>query len=63
MKTGMLAAESIYKSHDNLEGKELKDYENSVKESWVAQELKQSRNFKGGFEKGLWAGMLHGGLT
>ncbi len=63
MKTGMLAAESIFKSHDDLESKELKDYENLVKESWVTKELKKSRNFKGAFEKGLWAGLLHGGIT
>jgi len=49
MKTGMLAAESIFKSRENLESQELKDYEVAVKESWVAKELKQSRNFKGGF--------------
>ena len=63
MKTGMLAAESIFKSQDELISNELKDYEVSVKDSWVAKELKQSRNFKGGFEKGLWAGLLHGGIT
>lgn len=63
MKTGMLAAESIFASYEDLDNKELKDYEKSVKESWVAKELKESRNFKGGFEKGLWAGLAHGGLT
>ena len=31
MKTGMLAAESIFRSFDELEGKELKDYEVSVR--------------------------------
>jgi len=36
MKTGMLAAESIFRSFDELEGKELKDYEVSVRESWVS---------------------------
>jgi electron-transferring-flavoprotein dehydrogenase len=34
-----------------------------VRNSWVAKELKESRNFKGGFEKGLWFGMAHGGLV
>ena len=40
MKTGMLAAESIFKSQDELISNELKDYEVSVKDSWVAKELK-----------------------
>lgn len=63
MKTGMLAAETIFKSHENLDSQELKSYETSVRDSWVAKELKESRNFKGGFEKGLWAGLIHGGIT
>ena len=66
MKTGMLAAEAVFdaaKTGSELEGKELTNYEKSVHSSWVADELKQSRNFKGGFEKGLWFGMAHGGLV
>jgi len=63
MKTGMIAAETIFKSHENLDSQELKSYETSVRDSWVAKELKESRNFKGGFEKGLWAGLIHGGIT
>lgn len=62
MKTGMLAAETIFKS-EILEGVELVGYEKEVRSSWVAEELKASRNFKSGFERGLWAGLVHGGLT
>ena len=66
MKTGMLAAEAIYedfkKNDGELSVKELTSYESSVHSSWVAEELKASRNFKGGFEKGLWFGMAHGGF-
>ena len=66
MKTGMLAAEAIfndYKKNDGeLSSNELKDYEQAVRSSWVADELKQTRNFKSGFERGLWAGLAHGGL-
>jgi electron-transferring-flavoprotein dehydrogenase len=65
IKTGMIAAESIY-SHA-LSGKDLaeadiNDYQENVKNSWVWKEMKESRNFKGGFDKGLWAGLLHGWL-
>jgi electron-transferring-flavoprotein dehydrogenase len=63
MKTGMLAAEEIFKNAEDLDGKDLSGYESSVKSSWVAEELKASRNFKSGFERGLWAGLAHGGLT
>lgn len=48
MKTGMLAAESIFKNLEagkELAGAELKDYEQSVKDSRVCKELKESRNF------------------
>lgn len=66
MKTGMLAAEAIYdnfsKNEGEVTGDELASYETNVRSSWVAKELKESRNFKGGFDKGLWAGMVHGGL-
>ena len=66
MKTGMLAAEAIYdnfsKNEGEVTGDELASYETNVRSSWVAKELKESRNFKGGFDKGLWAGMAHGGF-
>jgi len=67
MKTGMLAAEAIYdnfsKNESELTSDELTDYEANVRSSWVAEELKESRNFKGGFDRGLWAGLAHGGLV
>lgn len=64
MKTGMLAAEAIFDAaqKEELDSKELKGYETNVRSSWVAKELKESRNFKSGFEKGLWVGLAQGGL-
>lgn len=46
MKTGMLAAESIFNALQNCaEGGEiLDDYENRVRQSWVYEELHQARN-------------------
>ena len=49
-------------SDKDLAGDELFEYEKNVRDSWVVKELKESRNFKGGFEKGLWFGLLHGRL-
>ena len=63
MKTGMLAADSIYDhviNGNTLESSEITSYEKTVRDSWVVKELKESRNFKGGFDKGLWYGLLHG---
>lgn len=65
IKTGMLAAESIFQKIElgqEIDGVEIKDYEAMVKKSWVYSELKKSRNFKNGFDKGLWFGLLHGWL-
>lgn len=65
MKTGMLAAEAIFeaaKNDNGLENADIKNYEKNVRNSWVAEELRQSRNFKAGFEKGLWFGLAHGGI-
>lgn len=47
IKTGMLAAESVYKDlAGSDEGyKELSDFDKSVNESWVYEELQRSRNF------------------
>lgn len=59
----MLAAESIFgrvSSGKDLDGVQISEYDENVKNSWVYKELKESRNFKGGFDKGLWFGMLHG---
>lgn len=46
MKTGMIAAETIYealKKNDNRQ-QDLKHYEQAIKKSWVYDELHQSRN-------------------
>ena len=66
MKTGMLAAEAIFEKHmkgEDLSKQSLYNYQKSYEESWVAKELYTSRNFKSGFDKGLYVGLLHGGLT
>ena len=66
MKTGMLAAESIYnklEAGQELAGAEITEYEQNVRDSRVVKELKEGRNFKGGFERGLWAGIVHGALV
>ena len=67
MKTGMMAAEEIFKVHQNeeteLEKADISSFQNAYKDSWVHDELFTSRNFKSGFDKGLYRGLVHGGLT
>jgi len=64
MKSGMLAAESIF--HAILQGENkpplLTEYEDSVRKSWIAQELKQVRNIRPAFRWGLQAGLIYAGI-
>mmetsp|Transcript_33663 Transcript_33663/g.38734 ORF Transcript_33663/g.38734 Transcript_33663/m.38734 type:complete len:205 (+) Transcript_33663:1083-1697(+) len=63
MKSGMIAAETIFSVFDKdeeLAGKELVEYEQAVQDSWVMKDLKKWRNFKLGFKKSLWFGLIHG---
>jgi electron-transferring-flavoprotein dehydrogenase len=61
MKTGMQAAESIQKAlaAGDTGQAELKDFEESVKASWVHKELHRGRNFGPGLHK---LGMFLGGV-
>jgi electron-transferring-flavoprotein dehydrogenase len=59
IKSGMLAAEAIYK---NLKGEgELSAYEEAVEESSIAKELYQVRNTRQAFQKGFIVGSLLAG--
>ncbi len=58
MKSGMIAAESIY---DNLQdwGGECTSYSDNIKKSWLWDELKSVRNIRPGFHKGLLSGLIN----
>jgi len=61
MKSGMLAAETIFEAIEN--GKEdLGNYEKKIKESWIAQELYRSRNIRPSFNFGLWFGLIYSAI-
>lgn len=54
MKSGMLAAESLFKvlnTPDAIGGQDLQDYSHSVKDSWLYDELYRSRNFGAALHK------------
>jgi electron-transferring-flavoprotein dehydrogenase len=64
MKTGMLAAETIYEAllKNDFSAGSLQAFEELWQKSWVRDELWSVRNFHQGFEHGFWRGTLHGAL-
>jgi len=62
MKTGMLAAETVFEAllKNDFSAKTLQAYEAKWRTSWVRDELWKVRNFHQGFEGGFWSGVLHG---
>ncbi len=64
MKSGMLAAETIFEAllkADTLIAT-LGWFEDKWRSSWVKDELWKVRNFHQGFEHGFWRGSIHGAL-
>ncbi|KAG8226169.1 hypothetical protein J437_LFUL007406 [Ladona fulva] len=70
MKSGMLAAESIFEALTNegaqsaTQGVEPKSYEDKIRQSWVWSELKSVRNVRPSFHNslGLYGGLLYTGI-
>jgi electron-transferring-flavoprotein dehydrogenase len=64
IKSGMLAAETIYEAlcaQDSSAAK-LTGYEKKIDESWIKKELYEVRNFHQAFHGGLWKGLFLSGL-
>jgi electron-transferring-flavoprotein dehydrogenase len=61
IKTGMLAAETIFEAllAGDTSARTLSAFPAKVEESWVAKELRAVRNFHQGFKHGLWMGLVH----
>ncbi len=63
IKSGMIAAESIFQSLNDKKnegyGWECESYTDNIKASWLYKELHKVRNIRPGFHWGLWAGMAH----
>ncbi len=64
IKTGMLAAETIFEAlvREDWSEASLKQFEAKWRASWVHDELWKVRNYRQGFEHGFWPGVLHAGL-
>jgi electron-transferring-flavoprotein dehydrogenase len=65
MKSGMLAAETIWEAIEagSFESSTLASFDRRFRESWAYSELRTSRNFHQGFHNGIWAGLLNAGLS
>lgn len=57
MKSGMIAAESIFSQLDGID--ECKEYEKNIRDSWIAKELYQVRNIRPAMNWGLWKGLAY----
>jgi electron-transferring-flavoprotein dehydrogenase len=71
MKSGMLAAETAFKTITSSESEsesssaaDMSGYETAVKDSWIWDELKQVRNLRPSFHNplGMWGGLAYSGL-
>ena len=64
MKSGMIAAESIFESLQETQnwGTECTRYPENLEKTWLWSELKAVRNIRPGFHKGLWAGLINAAI-
>lgn len=64
MKSGMIAAETIFESllKDDCSESGLQGYKTAIAESYVGRELYKSRNWHQAFDKGLLTAMIKAGL-
>ncbi len=64
MKSGILAAETLFDAllHNDFSIDRLKSYDERFRTSWAYEELHAARNFRKGFDKGLYAGLVQAGL-
>jgi electron-transferring-flavoprotein dehydrogenase len=64
IKSGMLAAETIYEAlcAGDTSAAKLSAYQVKIDRSWLKKELWEVRNFHQGFHFGLWSGLVNAGL-
>jgi electron-transferring-flavoprotein dehydrogenase len=64
IKSGMLAAETVYEAlcAGDTSARKLGHYQNKLEQSWIKQELWAVRNFHQAFHDGLWKGLFQAGV-
>jgi electron-transferring-flavoprotein dehydrogenase len=65
MKSGMLAAETIWQALEAgaFDRETLASFERRFEDSWAYAELRTARNFHQGFKNGLFSGLINAGLS
>jgi electron-transferring-flavoprotein dehydrogenase len=65
MKTGLLAAETAYEAiqRGDTSAKQLTQFDERVRQSWVAREMLPVRNVHQSFRYGLFGGLMFSGLS
>jgi len=65
IKTGMLAAETIFEAlgKDDTSAAALADYDRRFRASWVYTEMHTARNFHAGFKNGLFGGVINAAIS
>jgi len=62
MKSGMIAAEEIFKNIFDEKKMEINTYENEIKKSWIWDELYRVRNIRPSFQWGFWPGLIYSAI-
>ena len=64
IKSGMLAAETIFEALKNgdYSANQLQVYEKALNDSWIIPELRKVRNFHAGFKHSRWVALVNTGL-
>jgi electron-transferring-flavoprotein dehydrogenase len=62
MKSGMTAAEALAGALDEGAPREVSDYADRLKRTWLWDELYRVRNIRPSFYKGMWAGVVYAGI-
>ncbi len=62
MKSAMLAAEAVYAQFASGTTEEITDYSESLKNSWLWDELYRARNIRPSFKWGMWGGLAYAGI-
>ncbi|GMQ75660.1 MAG: electron transfer flavoprotein-ubiquinone oxidoreductase [Gammaproteobacteria bacterium] len=64
IQSGMVAAETIHAAFggDDAGTRELEDYPQRLRRTWLWDELRKVRNIRPSFRWGLWAGMAYSGI-
>jgi electron-transferring-flavoprotein dehydrogenase len=64
IQSGMVAAEAIHEAFgaDDAGTRELEDYPQRLRQTWLWDELRKVRNIRPSFRWGFWAGMAYSGI-